>query len=176
MVGALWVRRGSRLVSTMTGGKQERNRRAGTENVAGIVGMARALQVAHEDMDDCRRLTRELARAFVAGLERRVDGVRINSPEDGLPGTVNVSFGGAEGESLVLGFDLEGICLSTGSACASGSMEPSHVIQAMGLGDDLARGTLRFSFGRGNTMADVEETLDTLERLVERCRKRAGTG
>ena len=76
----------------------------------------------------------------------------------------------------MLGFDLEGICLSTGSACASGSMEPSHVIQAMGLGDDLARGTLRFSFGRGNTMADVEETLDPLERLVARCRKRAGTG
>jgi cysteine desulfurase len=175
-VGALYIKHGTPVVRFHHGGAHERNLRAGTENVAGIVGMARALQVAHEDMDDCRRLTRELARAFVAGLERRVDGVRINSPEDGLPGTVNVSFGGAEGESLVLGFDLEGICLSTGSACASGSMEPSHVIQAMGLGDDLARGTLRFSFGRGNTMADVEETLDTLERLVERCRKRAGTG
>ncbi|MBT5713029.1 aminotransferase class V-fold PLP-dependent enzyme, partial [Candidatus Poribacteria bacterium] len=106
----------------------------------------------------------------------RVDGVRVNSPEDALPGTVNASFEGVEGESLVLGFDLEGICLSTGSACASGSMEPSHVVQAMGLGDDLARGTLRFSFGRGNTAEDVSATLDALERLVARCRRRAATG
>lgn len=172
-VGALYIKHGTPIARFHHGGAHERNLRAGTENVAGIVGMARALEVSHEDMDDCRRLTGELARAFVAGLLNRVDGVRVNSPEGGLPGTVNISFEGAEGESLVLGFDLEGICLSTGSACASGSMEPSHVIQAMGLGDDLARGTLRFSFGRGNTTADVETTLDALERLVARCRKRA---
>ncbi len=175
-VGALYIRHGTPIARFHHGGAHERNLRAGTENVAGIVGMARALEVAHRDMDDCRRLAGDLASAFVNGLRDRVDGVRVNSPEDALPGTVNASFEGVEGESLVLGFDLEGICLSTGSACASGSMEPSHVVQAMGLGDDLARGTLRFSFGRGNTAEDVSATLDALERLVARCRRRAATG
>ena len=138
--------------------------------------MARALEVAHEDMDDCQRVTSKLASTFVTGVMNRTEGARVNSPEDGLPGTVNVSFENVEGESLVLGFDLEGICLSTGSACASGSMEPSHVVQAMGIGDDLARGTLRFSFGRGNTVEDVDATLDVLARLVTRCRRRAAAG
>ncbi|MAF12497.1 cysteine desulfurase NifS [Candidatus Poribacteria bacterium] len=171
-VGALFIRHGTPVARFHHGGAHERGLRAGTENVAGIVGMARALEVARRDMDDCRRLARDLAAAFVSGLRDRVDGFRVNSPEDGLPGTVNVSFEGVEGESLVLGFDLEGICLSTGSACASGSMAPSHVVQAMGLGGDLARGTLRFSFGRGNTPEDVLTTLDALERLVARCRRR----
>jgi cysteine desulfurase len=175
-VGALVIKHGTPIARFHHGGSHERNLRAGTENVAGIVGMARALEVAHEDMDDCQRVTSKLAATFVAGVMDRIDGARVNSPEDGLPGTVNISFENVEGESLVLGFDLEGICLSTGSACASGSMEPSHVVQAMGIGDDLARGTLRFSFGRGNTAEDVQKTLDVLERLVARCRKRAAAG
>ncbi len=175
-VGALYVKHGTPLARFHHGGAHERNLRAGTENVAGIVGMARALEVACEDMEDCRRVTSGLASTFVAGVTSRIERVRVNSLEDGLPGTVNLSFEDVEGESLVLGFDLEGICLSTGSACASGSMEPSHVVQAMGIGDDLARGTLRFSFGRGNTVEHVDETLDALERLVARCRRRAAAG
>ncbi len=175
-VGALYIKHGTPIARFHHGGSHERNLRAGTENVAGIVGMARALEVAHEDMDDCQRVTSKLASTFVTGVMNRTEGARVNSPEDGLPGTVNVSFENVEGESLVLGFDLEGICLSTGSACASGSMEPSHVVQAMGIGDDLARGTLRFSFGRGNTVEDVDATLDVLARLVTRCRRRAAAG
>jgi len=170
-VGALYIRRGVRLEPLIRGGAQERNRRGGTENVPAIVGLGVAAELAlsqlAEEADRLRRLTER----FVAALCERIDGVTLNSPSERLPGTVSLAFEGAKGESLVLALDLEGVCVSTGSACASGSMEPSHVLAAMGLPPERMESTVRFSFGHGNDERDVEEAVSAIERVLARTRR-----
>jgi cysteine desulfurase len=171
-IGALYVRRGVRLEPLIVGGSQERNRRGGTENVPAIVALGKAAELAATTLHEASARLRGLTERFVSTLRRRVDGVTVNSPGERLPGTISLAFEGANGESLVLALDLDGICVSTGSACASGSMEPSHVLAAMGLSPARARGTIRFSFGYGNDEGDIEKTATALERILARSRHR----
>jgi len=170
-VGALYVRRGVTISPIQRGGSQERNIRPGTENVPGIVGMAAALRCSLAEMEDASSLLCDLGSYFASHLHTTVQGVHVNTPEHSVPGTVNVSFEGVDAELLIVGLDMEGISVSSGSACASGAMEASHVLAAMGLPDELAAGTVRFSFGRGNTLDDATHTLGVLDRLIRRARK-----
>ncbi len=170
-IGVLYIRRGTRLENLLHGGSHERNRRAGSENVPTIVGFGKAAELAKKhrevDVDHLNRLTNKLRR----GLHERLDYIYENShPEHCLPGTLNISFEYVEGESLILQLDMEGICVSTGSACTSGSMEPSHVLAALGLPPRLAQGTVRFSLGRGNTEAEINEVIEKVPKVVEQMR------
>jgi cysteine desulfurase len=170
-VGALFVRRGTPIEPQIVGGSQERRRRSGTENVPGIVGMATALELAEErraaTVDHCSRLRDQI----IQGLTERVNGIRLNGhPTERLANNVNVSFQAVEGEPILLGLDFEGICVSSGSACSSASLEPSHVLLAIGLGADLAQGSLRMTLGHNNTDEDVKMLLEVLPRLVSRLR------
>jgi cysteine desulfurase len=168
--GALWIKRGTRLVSTMAGGKHERNRRGGTENVPGIVGLGVAADLARTK---AARLT-EIA-ALRDRLERvvleRVTGTAVNGAREArVPNTTNISFDGVEAESLLIARDLEGFAVSTGSACSSGTLEPSHVLRAMGLPAHRTQNSIRFSLGAGNTEADVDQLVAKLPTLVEKLR------
>jgi cysteine desulfurase len=170
-VGALFIRRGTPVEPQVVGGGQERRRRSGTENVPGIVGMAKALELAEErraaTVEHCSRLRDRI----VQGLTDRIDDIRLNGhPTERLSNNVNVSFQAVEGEPILLGLDFEGICVSSGSACSSASLEPSHVLLAIGLGADLAQGSLRMTLGHNNTDEDVDMLLDVLPRLVARLR------
>ena len=151
-VGALYVRKGTKLVSLMHGGQQEKRRRAGTENVPAIVGLGKAVELAGQEIDkEIERLT-GLRNKLVKGLMEKIDHVHLNGhPTRRLPNNVNVSVDFVEGESLLLNLDLAGICASTGSACSSASLEPSHVLLALGLPAERAHGSLRFTLGRENT-------------------------
>ncbi len=170
-VGALYVRKGVYLAPLYQGGGQERKLRPGTENVAGIVGLARALELAVEEMPEKSRRLQELRERLIDGL-LKIDEVVLNGhPTSRLPGNVNVSFNYIEGEALLLGLDLEGIAASSGSACSSSSLEPSHVLLAMGVEDQLARGSLRLTLGRGSSDADVDYLLAVIGPLVERLRR-----
>jgi cysteine desulfurase len=166
-VGALYVRKGSRLQRVQHGGAHERNRRAGTENVPAIVGLGEALRLAGDLMpqeaDRLRRFRDRLRGALV-----EIRGAHLNGdPEDGLPGTVSVSFEGTDSESLLMALDFRGIAASSGSACTSGSLEPSHVLQAIDLSPDVAKGTVRFSLGRGTTAEEVEYLAAVVPEIVE---------
>ena len=155
----------------MTGGGQELERRAGTENVAGIVGLAKAIDLAVQTMEERTKRLRVLSDMFLSEVMRRIPDVTLNGhATERLPGVVNLAFPGVDGESLLLNLDMHGVAASTGSACAAGSVEPSHVLTAMGFAD-RARSSLRFSFGRDTTADDVEYVVDVLERLVKRLRK-----
>ena len=170
-VGALYVRRGTPFEPQMVGGGQERYRRSGTENVPGIVGMAAALELAEGRRAAGSGEVARLRDRIIDGLAERVDGVRLNGHRtERLPNNVNVSFESVEGEPILLGLDLAGICASSGSACSSASLEPSHVLLAIGLGADLAQGSLRMTLGHGSTDEDVDALLDTLPGLVSRLR------
>lgn len=170
-VGALYVRKGTPLRPQMTGGGQELERRAGTENVAGIIGMAEALRLAVEQQEERTVRLRALSDLFVRELRARIPDVTVNGhATKRLPGLVNLSFAGVDGESLLLNLDLHGIAASTGSACAAGSVEPSYVLAAMGAAD-LAPSALRFSLGEGTAEEDVAYAVDVLERLVKRLRR-----
>ena len=169
--GALWIKRGTRLVATMTGGKHERNRRGGTENVPGHAGLGVAARLAR------RKLTTEAARigALRDRLERaileRVPGTVLNgAPTPRVPNTTNISFEGLEAESLLIALDLEGFAVSTGSACSSGTLEPSHVLRAMGLASHRTQNSIRFSLGAGNDEAQVDALVATLPSVVEKLR------
>jgi cysteine desulfurase len=170
-VGALYVRKGTRLEPFMHGGHHERDRRPGTENVPGIVGLGAAAELAERLlMEDAVRLA-ALRDRLEVGIRTRVEDVRVNSnPAHRQPNTLNVTFDGIKGESLVMALDLEGVACSTGSACASGSIEPSHVLTALGLSSDDARSSIRLSLGRYNTEADVDAALEVIPRVVERLR------
>jgi len=170
-VGALYIRKGTRLIPFMHGGEQERRRRASTENVPGIIGFGRAVELARQEIgEEAERLT--CLRAQLAkGLLERIDHVRLNGhPIMRLPNNVNVSIDYVEGESMVLNLDLEGICVSTGSACSSSSLEPSHVLLAMSLSHEQAHGSLRFSLGKWTTEEEIERVLDVLPRIVAKLR------
>lgn len=170
-VGALYVRKDIPVTPLYRGGGQERNLRPGTENVAGIVGMGRALELAVEEMPQKRRNLQALRDRLIKGLLEMGNVVLNGHPAARLPGNVNVSFDYIEGEALLLGLDLEGIAASSASACTSGSPEPSHVLMAMGLGPQIARGSLRLTLGRGNSDADVDYLLAVMSPLVERLRR-----
>lgn len=170
-VGALFVRKGTRLVPLMHGGEQESRRRAGTENVPAIVGLGKATELARQGIGrEAERLT-HLRDKLIKGLGGKIDHIRLNGhPTRRLPNNVNVSIDFVEGESMLLNLDLAGICASTGSACSSASLEPSHVLLALGLSPEEAHGSLRFTLGRENTEADVDRVLETLPGIVAKLR------
>ena len=170
-VGALYIRRGTRLLSFMHGGEQERGRRAGTENVAGIVGFGRAVELAKQEVSgEVERLT-YLRDKLINGLLERIDHTRLNGhPLERMPNNVNISVDFVEGESMILNLDLEGICVSTGSACSSASLEPSHVLLAIGIPPEQAHGSLRLTLGRWTTEDEIERVLDVLPGIVAKLR------
>jgi cysteine desulfurase len=176
-VGALWLRKGVRLTPFMTGGRQERNRRAGTENVPGIVGMGTAARLARSKMTAESARIAALRDRLEAGLLERVPGAEPNGAAGPrVPNTTNISFDRVESESLLIGLDLEGIAVSSGSACSSGTLEPSHVLKAMGLPHLRTLSSIRFSLGTGTTDADVDRVLTALPPLVERLRSLTTVG
>jgi cysteine desulfurase len=171
-VGALYVRRGARLQQQNIGGHQERERRGGTESVAHIVAFGKACELAQKDFRERTSHVRGLRDRFEQGVAERISDVVFNgSREKRLPHLSNISFRFIEGEGLLINLDMQGIAVSTGAACSSGSLEPSPVIRALGRNDELARGAIRFSFGKDNTPEDVEYVLETLPRAVENLRK-----
>ena len=170
-IGALYIRKGIELVSFMHGGEQERRLRAGTENVPGIVGFGRAAELAQQGMrEEAQRLT-YLRDKLIKGILERIDNTHLNGhPLRRLPNNVNVSVDFVEGESMLLNLDLEGICASTGSACSSSSLEPSHVLLAMGLSHEQALTSLRLTLGKWTTQEEIEQVLDVLSRVVANLR------
>lgn len=174
-VGVLYVRSGTKFEPLVFGGSHETERRAGTENVAGIVGLATAAERAVLKQPTEQVRLRDLTEAFVAGLGQRLSGVHRNGhPAQRVPNTVNLSFEGCDGEALLFKLDLEGVAVSGGSACAAGALEPSHVLAAMGLPTELAGTALRFSFGESTTREDVDHLLALLPKIVSGLRTFAG--
>ena len=170
-VGALYVRRGVRLHGQNVGGHQERERRAGTENVPGIVAFGEAAKLAREELEARSNHDRALRDRFEAEVKKRITDVVLNGDsEQRLAHLSNISFRFIEGEGLLINLDLEGVAVSTGSACSSGTLEPSPVIRALGVNDELARGSIRFSFGKDNGNDDVDYTVEVLSQAVERLR------
>ena len=169
--GALWIKRGVRLVPTMTGGKHERNRRAGTENVPGIAGFGAAAAVSREKLAaDGLRLA-ALRDRLEQGVLTRIEGTQVNGATTSrVPNTTNISFDHVEAEALLIALDLEGFAVSTGSACSSGTLEPSHVLRAMGLSSHRAQNSIRFSLGQGNDESQIDALIATLPRIVEKLR------
>jgi len=170
-VAGLYIRRGTKMAAIQHGGEHERRRRAGTENVPGIVGLGKAVEIRARDMaDEARRVTALRDRLW-AGVSARVPDVRLNGhPTDRLPGTCNMCFRRVESESIVLGLDLKGIGVSAGSACTSGNVEPSYVLVAMGVPLDWAMGAVRTSLGRTTTAEDIDYVVDAIEPLVAKLR------
>jgi cysteine desulfurase len=170
-VGALWIRRGLRVLPLLTGGRQERSRRAGTENVAGIVGMGVAARIARDKMVGEGARLSLLRDRLEAGILAAVPGTAVNGArEPRVPNTTNVSFDRVEAESLLIALDLDGIAVSTGSACSSGTLEPSHVLKAMGFNAHRAQNSIRFSLGASNTDAEIDRVIAALPKIVEKLR------
>ncbi|MDA0988344.1 MAG: cysteine desulfurase NifS [Chloroflexi bacterium] len=169
--GVLYVRRGTPFMPQQLGGAQERQRRAGTENMPGIVGTSVALKLASEERVSSSEHCLRLRDRLINGIQERIERVRLNGhPSLRLPNNVNFSFEGVEGEPILLGLDFAGVAASSGSACTSGSLEPSHVLLALGLSADLAHGSLRLTLGKDNTEEDVDYVLKVLPELVGRLR------
>lgn len=170
-VGVLFVRKGIKLPAMITGGGQERKKRAGTENVPGIVGLGAAIELAVRDMDKNAERMRSLRGRLIEGIQDRIPYVKLNGhPAERLPGNVNFSIRYIEGESILLMLDLNGIAASSGSACTSGSLDPSHVLLAMGLDHETAHGSLRLTLGDETTEDEIDYVLDVLPKVVERLR------
>jgi cysteine desulfurase len=171
-VGALYIRKGVRVDNLIHGGGQERNRRAGTENIAGIVGMGKAIELATADIPAYNTRLRTLRDRLLKGITETIPYCRLNGhAERRLPGNINVSFEYVEGESMLLLLDDAGVCASTGSACTSGSLAPSHVLLAIGLSPEVAHGSLRLTLGRVNDEKDVDYVLEVLPGIVHRLRE-----
>jgi cysteine desulfurase len=169
--GALWIKRGTRLQPTMTGGKHERNRRAGTENVPAISGLGVAAQLAASKLGAESRRVGELRDRLERGIVEAIPGTSVNGAREmRVPNTTNISFDRVEAESLLIALDLAGVAVSTGSACSSGTLEPSHVLKAMGLPTHRTQNSLRFSLGLFSTEGEVDFTIAVLPRLVEKLR------
>ena len=174
--GALYVKEKSPFVPLIHGGHQEDGMRAGTYNNLGIIGFGRAAELAIQGLADYGKHTGALKQKLKNGLLEKVPNIRINGHQtDALPNTLNVSFPGAEGESILLSLDLAGIEVSTGSACASGSLEPSHVLMAIGADPERAHGSIRFSLGLGTSESDIEYVLETLPPIIARLRSMSTT-
>lgn len=171
-VGALYIRNGLLIDSIQTGGHQERMKRGGTTNVPGVVGFAEAFRIAARDLDKNFEYVSGLRDHFIDRVLNEVPFVKLNGPrkEHRLPANADFSFRYIEGESILFSLDLAGIAVSSGSACSSGSLEPSHVLLAMGLPEGLAHGSIRFSFGKHNTIEEVDYAVDVLKKAVERLR------
>jgi len=172
-VGAIYIRRGTRMTTFMHGGHQERNRRAGTQNVAGIVGLGKACEMAAAELDEYYQRVRALRDRLEDGVLSQVPDIKLNGTpdrDDRLPNTLNVSFAYIEGESLLLNLDMFGIAASSGSACTSGSLEPSHVMGAMCVEVTLAHSSTRFSLGPETTEAEIDKVLEVLPATVQRLR------
>lgn len=170
-IGALYVRKKTPYCPFIRGGHQERGRRAGTENTLGIMGLAMAVDMRKAEMESEAERLLGLKEVLRKGIEERIDEALFNGhPTDSVPNTLNVSFPGAEGESILLYLDLAGIAVSTGSACASGSLDPSHVLLATGVDAERAHGSIRISMGRTTTIDEVEYLLDVLPGIIERIR------
>ena len=171
-IGALYIRRGIRIDNLIHGGGQERGRRAGTENIPGVVGLGKAIELATENIEENRARLTVLRDKLIDGILERIPYARLNGPrgDKRLPGNSNISFEFIEGESILLSLDFEGICASSGSACTSGSLDPSHVLLAIGLPHEKAHGSLRTTLGAASTEEDVEKLLNELPPIIERLR------
>lgn len=170
-VGALYLKKGLRLPNLIDGGGQESGRRAGTENVAGIVGLGRALELANAQLTEKSAHLAQLRDYVIRTVEQSIPNVKLNGhPTRRLPNNVNLSFEGIEGEGMLLLLDMKGICASSGSACTSGSLDPSHVLLAIGLPHEIAHGSLRLTFGPQNTMEDAEAVCNALREIIPRLR------
>ncbi len=176
-VAGLFIRRGTKMVAIQHGGEHERRRRAGTENVPGIVGLGKAVEIRAREMHAEAERVRALRDRLWEGIRARVPDVRLNGhPTERLPGTANLAFRHVESESIVLGLDLKGIAVSAGSACTSGNVEPSHVLVAMGVPLDWAMGAVRFSLGRSTTAEDIDEVVAGVEPIVRKLRQALPVG
>lgn len=170
-VGALYIRQGVKLDNLIEGGAQEKNRRAGTENVPGIVGLGKAIELAYENLDEHNEKLINLRERLIKGIFDNIDDVRLNGhPTNRLPGNTNFCFKYIEGESLLLSLDIEGVAGSSGSACTSGSLDPSHVLLAIGLPHEIAHGSLRLTLGDFNTEEEVDYVVEKLIPIVQRLR------
>lgn len=170
-IGALYVKTGIKFENFIDGGHQEKNKRAGTENVAGIVGLGKACEIAKNNLEKHTSYLKDLRDYYISQVEEKIKYVQLNgSRENRLPGNANFSFKYVSGEALLLKLDAKGICVSTGSACNSGNSAPSHVLIATGLGDDMAYGSLRTTFGDDNTKEDVDYLISNLVEIVEQLR------
>ena len=171
-VGALYIRKGVKMDPLIHGGHHERHRRAGTENVPGVVGLGKAAESAFREMGRREEHLLHLRDKLEKGIRERIDYVKLNGhPEKRLPNTLNISFEFIEGESLIINLDLKGVAVSTGSACTSGSLEPSHVLLAMGIPPETAQGSIRFSLGKENSEEDIDYVLKVLPEIVDRLRR-----
>jgi len=171
-VGALYIKEGINFSPVITGGHQEKNKRAGTENVPGIVGMGKAIEIAYEELDEYNNKLLDLREYTINRIKNEIDNVYINGDlENRLAGNVNISIKDVEGAALLLMLDMKGICVSGGSACTSGNLTPSHVLKAIGLEDNLAKGTIRISYGKANTLEDAKIIVDTLKETVAKLRE-----
>lgn len=170
-VGALYARTDVKFDKIQDGGHQERNKRAGTENVAGIVGIGKAIELIYKNFDEYNNKLLNLRDYYIKQIEEKIQYVKLNGHRTKrLPGNANISFKFVDGEALLLNLDTKGICASTGSACTSGSLDPSHVLLAIALPHDVAQGSLRITFGEDNTKEDVDFLVDTLVNVVEKLR------
>ncbi len=171
-VGALYIRNGIKIESIITGGHQERMKRGGTTNVPGVVGFAEAFKIAAAEMEKNFKYVSSLRDRFIDRVLAEVPFVKLNGPrENRLPANADFSFEFIEGESILFSLDLAGICVSSGSACSSGSLEPSHVLLALGLPEELAHGSIRFSFGKHNTAEEIDYAVESIKSAVNRLRE-----
>lgn len=170
-IGALYIRTGIKFNKIIDGGHQEKNKRAGTENLPGIVGIGKAIELAYEDFNEYNKKLTSLRDYYISQVEEKITYIKLNGHrEKRLPGNANISFKFIEGESLLLNLDMKGICASSGSACTSGSLDPSHVLLAIGLPHEIAHGSLRVTFGDDNSKEDVDYLVDALVETVEKLR------
>ncbi len=170
-VGALYKRKGVKINPLYSGGGQEKKLRPGTENVPAIIGLGRAIELSVEEIPSKSKTLKSLRNKLIEGI-LKIDDVILNGhPEDRLPGNVNVSFKYIEGEAILLSLDMHGICASSGSACSSGSLDPSHVLSAIGLDHQTAHGSIRFSLGMGNTEEDINYVLEKAPQVVDKLRQ-----
>lgn len=170
-IGALYIKKGTKILNLILGGGQERGRRAGTENVPGIVGLGKAIELATENIDSHNEKLLKMRKKLIDGVMEKIPYTRLNGhPEKRLPNNANFCFQYIEGESLLLNLDMKGIAGSSGSACTSGSLDPSHVLLAIGLPHEIAHGSLRLTLGDDNTEEDIDYVLEVLPEIVERLR------
>lgn len=171
-VGALFIKKGTKIDPLLHGGHHEQNKRAGTENVPGIVGLGVACEIAMEEMGEENKRLRDLRDSLEEGLTERIEDVIVNGhPEKRLSGVLNICIKHIEGESMLLHLDNNSIAASSGSACTSGSLEPSHVLRAMGIPPEVAHGSLRFSLGHSNTIHDINKVIEVLPQIVKKLRE-----
>jgi cysteine desulfurase len=171
-VGALYVREGIKFNRVNDGGHQEKDKRSGTENTAGIVGLGKAIELANSNLERYNTQLKTLSDFYIREVQKRIPNIKINGDlENKLSGNVNICFAGIDGSKLITELDKKGICASSGSACSAGLITPSHVLLNIGLTPQLAKGSLRITFGKENTIEDIKYLLDSLEEIVSKLRK-----